>query len=335
MKPQQHVDLFKSWVFLHKANKAVGKVSFQDEFMSLLETQWQKSIDDAVEAGVVEFNGFINSRSKAETIASSVASGVRKKLVGWSKPIEKSMRSLIQSEYDLQAFNFLKEFPDVSKASIGKGAKFKINFSQADEKAMEMIFRFSSISAGSLFPNDVADKVYETVLEQTSKGLHITGTGLNIAGAPKSAAEKIRFEIMGAVGSENLDKLIPTRFKTNTEEYFNILADHSSVLSTNTGRLISMNEGGVEYYEVVAVLDSRTSEICRQMNGRKIAVSSGMKMLDKMLTLNGPGALKEEFPWENKQLAPDTLENNNRLAESGYGFPPYHGRCRSYVVPVF
>lgn len=230
--------------------------------------------------------------------------------------------------YTALARQFLRDFVVEKAKASGKGARIKANLSKKDKDAIDAIRRISEQAAGSLFPADVASKVQQVVE-------HIV---LNEGLPVSEAAARLRSELEGALGLVKTSEVVPSSFATNPGAYFKVLAQNAAGLATNMGRVVTMADAGVKAYEVVAVIDARTSKICRAMNGRIIAVDSGVAMVDAIIEAGTATGLKDAFPWDSsrtaKDLGPNTPANNAKLAASGLGFPPYHGECRSFVVPV-
>ena len=64
----------------------------------------------------------------------------------------------------------------------------------------------------------------------------------------------------------------------------------------NSAEIESYQSMGFEYFEFLATLDSRTSDMCAEMDGKRFKVSEGVP---------------------------------------GYNIPPLHPNCRSTIVPYF
>jgi len=89
-------------------------------------------------------------------------------------------------------------------------------------------------------------------------------------------------------------------------------------------------ELGIEYLEVLAVMDERTSEICKMMNGRIIPVANAAGQRDAMMAAKSPEDVKTISPW----LKPAQLKGLDTKGIMGKGviMPPYHFHCRTTVV---
>ena len=130
-------------------------------------------------------------------------------------------------------------------------------------------------------------------------------------------------------------------------------------------QLSAYAEAGIERYLIEAVLDERTTEICRFLHGKTFTVSTGLQTFERVES--EPDDVKEITPWVREALDPDTgrkvlfVERGARrvpvaevvrsgvgsrddrgdfarglgerdLAGLGITFPPYHGLCRTTTV---
>jgi len=100
------------------------------------------------------------------------------------------------------------------------------------------------------------------------------------------------------------------------------ICDTSVERMRSYGNIQQLNEAAVEYARVVAVLDGKTSDICLEMNNKKIPVARIYKTMEKEI-----GMSPDEFETYLKEERV-TIQR----AEQGDAFPPYHPRCRTRVV---
>ncbi len=84
-----------------------------------------------------------------------------------------------------------------------------------------------------------------------------------------------------------------------------------------------LQEAGVVYAEIWAILDQRTSAICREMHGRVIKVADAVAEIDRLSGLS-PAAFAA-------QLAPLDPRLVRLQGSAGQLLPPYHPHCRSLV----
>jgi len=125
-------------------------------------------------------------------------------------------------------------------------------------------------------------------------------------------------------------------------------------------------EANITRYVIEAVLDEVTTEICRFMHGKTFTVDSGIKLFEKVEA--NPDDLKEINPWVRTRLNKDgeqvlfvnqgdrqvpiaTVEqgglgskdkvgsyrnslSEKEMADLGASHPPFHGLCRTVVIPA-
>lgn len=132
-------------------------------------------------------------------------------------------------------------------------------------------------------------------------------------------------------------------------------------------QLSSYAEAGIDRYIIEAVLDERTTEICRFLHGKTFSVASGLRTFERVDA--EPDSIKELTPWVREAVDAESGRkvlfvergderiritdvarsgvgtsddrgefarglSERELANLGIGFPPYHGLCRTNVVPL-
>jgi len=123
---------------------------------------------------------------------------------------------------------------------------------------------------------------------------------------------------------------------------------------------------GIDYLEVQAVLDERTTEICRSLDGTIVEVHVAWKQLERASSITNPEDIYTVSPFLQEKVDPtngqrfiqtttghrvaDVMRSgvgrlNDRgmhrfhrtgkdLTNVGVGTPPYHHGCRSWTVPM-
>ncbi len=102
----------------------------------------------------------------------------------------------------------------------------------------------------------------------------------------------------------------------------------------NFSRLERFEQIGVKDIEVVSVLDQRTSEICKLMNGRRFSVKKAVEFT-RQWTSTSPGEVYKKFkqPPVGVVREWDGQSTNDIIKQAGVKVPPYHaGGCRTTVV---
>lgn len=111
-------------------------------------------------------------------------------------------------------------------------------------------------------------------------------------------------------------------------EYWESLADHTVTKARNIGRISGWGVAGFTQIKVRAILDGKTSEICRDMNGRIIPLTHLQTQRDNVLNASSVEDLKAAMNWPRRFTG-----KTGELPEN-LGFPPYHYKCRTEVFGV-
>ncbi len=140
--------------------------------------------------------------------------------------------------------------------------------------------------------------------------------------------------------SDNLETLLAEAKRPKMMGYFDFLADHIATRIGEMGHVSGYEEAGIDSVEVVAVLDDRTSDICRHMHGRIIPVSTLVRQRDLLLDAakrHDFDATKRAQPMLSGAKAMDILSmgRTTDITGSGIALPPYHFRCRTTTVAHF
>lgn len=94
---------------------------------------------------------------------------------------------------------------------------------------------------------------------------------------------------------------------------------------------------GYERYQLVAVLDNRTSEFCRMIDGRTFEVAAARKKLDEVLSAQDPEDLRTLQPWpkqDQKSIGEFMEMGEDELAAEGLMIPPFHPHCRTILAKI-
>lgn len=214
---------------------------------------------------------------------------------------------------------WMKELENASaKYHISKLEALKIH----TQHSLESLFSKQGLTVSGALSDVYTSGYYHTVYE-LQKGFNI---GWDIAGIDEAQLEKVLAKPWAADGYnfseriwKNKDKLISEvhnelsqniMLGADPQKAIDALAKKMNTSKHNAGRLVMTEEAyfsstaqkeafqelGVEQFEIVATLDSHTSEICRMMDGK-------------------------HFPMTDFQ--------------PGATAPPFHVYCRSTTVPYF
>lgn len=202
-----------------------------------------------------------------------------------------------------------------------KPIKFKLAFDVIDNEAIKIL------SKQNLFwiDNYFSDKL-SSYFSETLEGYFNAGKTL----------EEVALEYQ---------ETLSTR-KNNEIEYFDFIAEHQTNTIRELGKINAFEKAGIEYYEIKAIIDDRTSDICLALNGTIIPVSRAIAYRDNILSLSDPEDIKKASPWykindiipNGSDLTQDELKGFKVEPESlppGAEVPPFHGRCRTEIYAHF
>jgi len=121
-----------------------------------------------------------------------------------------------------------------------------------------------------------------------------------------------------------IKKLVTDAWATKkevTEDQMRSFSNTAAMKATNMMYLKDYSDRGTQKVKVVAVIDSHTTEICRQMNGRIIEVGAALQDVQDQKDI----VMSADF-W---------TANNHYVGQSKIPakVPPYHYGCRSRVIP--
>lgn len=121
------------------------------------------------------------------------------------------------------------------------------------------------------------------------------------------------------------------------KNYFGLAASIQVSRMSAFGFLLEAAESGVTNYRVDAVLDERTCEVCRHMDGWVFPVEAGLQLAQQIMDTEDPEALKALAPFyaQNKaSLAALGGYGTEDFINEGMSLPPYHPLCRCILTPT-
>ena len=114
------------------------------------------------------------------------------------------------------------------------------------------------------------------------------------------------------------------------ESYFKGVSDHIALQARNVATVTQGAKYGVKYYKILAIMDTRTTQICRSMHGRIIPAAHLEAQAERILNANSLASKKAAAAWKS-----DAYLGKSDKMDSNFGLPPYHFRCRTEAVPVW
>jgi len=111
--------------------------------------------------------------------------------------------------------------------------------------------------------------------------------------------------------------------------YWELAADTAATKTREMGRIAGYEQAGIQWVQVRARMDERTTPCCRSLHGRLIPLNKIVAQRDTYLDAAGRGhleAARAAWPmWEAGQAFGKEIPDN-------VGLPPYHFRCRTVTV---
>jgi hypothetical protein len=115
--------------------------------------------------------------------------------------------------------------------------------------------------------------------------------------------------------------------------YYEMLADHTATRTREMGRVTGYERAAVEYVQVRAHLDERTTAFCRHMHGRVIAVTRLAEQRAEYLSaVERRDTEAAKAAWVMHGEGDDFSRLPTGQLPRGTAGPPYHFRCRTITV---
>lgn len=174
--------------------------------------------------------------------------------------------------------------------------------------AMKWFEKAQGYDYGAVY-NDFRDEMRQAVLDE------LEGTDSN--------GKAIKEKAIAAAGAAG--KVLST---DEAEGRYRLVVSNAVNKARNFSQVLSMKELGFQELEIVAILDQKTSGICREMNGRRVRVETMATFVQDVLDTE-PSDVVSKFPWPKTMPQGKTTQV---IASLACKMPPYHGRCRTTVV---
>jgi hypothetical protein len=226
------------------------------------------------------------------------------------KPIaDKDIMRIVEIKLNSFSFNadltpltdFYMRCRETARAERKDIKKAAFSFNIQDLSAIETLHS-QFVSALKDHSNETQEKI-KGVVEQAVKG------NISVDEMAKQLGEKL------------------TNIVDKEPSYFKTLGSTILSRTENIAKLNDYIEWGVDKVEVLAVIDHKTSQICRSMNGRIIDISHLRNQRDRILNATSyREAIKASDLTFKGALVGAKLPEN-------IGIPPYHFNCRTTIVP--
>jgi len=169
--------------------------------------------------------------------------------------------------------------------------------------------------------------------------------------------------------SQNLREAFQTTTIKRNAFYWDVVASAFVNRARTFSEMSSFTEAGITHYVITAVMDERTSDVCRFMDGKRFSVSTAVEQFQRVEQLRDPEQMKLLQPWlqirqdsqgnralfiptESESVRAAIVEDsaelkglkdnrgtfrsemsNQKLESMNMSLPPFHGLCRTTVLP--
>ncbi len=167
----------------------------------------------------------------------------------------------------------------------------------------------------------------------------------------------------------DLERAANAAMVSRSPGYWEVVASAFAGEGRSFAQVSAFAEAGIERYVVSAVLDEVTTDFCRFMDGKEFTVAGALRIFDMQTALEDPEAIKQGRPWVRERVNEKTaarelgvmhgqdwariavIERSGvgvrddrgsfsqalgdaQLAGLGILAPPFHGHCRSVLLPT-
>lgn len=262
---------------------------------------------------------------------------------------EIELSKALSSSFDLKSEQVLKLFEeflaDPENNSIEKLARkledanaiYKTTYESVESGAESSLTKAILTGAGvaALAYNIITEThSYKIVKEGINKSLkYYTNKYFNDFVAPKiiSDMEKVISgqDPLEPINFSYLRESLNNRLKS--VPYWNVVANAAMSRGYHYGLTKAGQLSGKTGYVYNAVLDNKTSEICKYLNGRVFWLADAVNLMEKVASADAD-KVKEITPW----LKDDQVvgKSNEELRQLGAIVPPQHGNCRSTIILI-
>lgn len=274
-------------------------------------------------------------------------------LVKWSKydKLARELQDLLLDDWDSATKSAIV---DMIRAVRAKEGKF-------DRETLENMIADLSLKLGPKFANQVAQPLFEhhfKAYESAQKEVIGSSTiSFNVVDRRAIAAldehniywVKTLFDrqiqdtarIIGQQAIRNgldynqaaalFDEQLSEKTQTYGNAYWRGFAQNVITRSRSLGQTEAYVKAQIERFEIRAVLDHRTTPICREMHGRVIEVQKAVQMRNALIEAKSPDEVLEIVPWVKAEQVEGV---DSAHLPAGLSMPPFHFRCRTRTVAL-
>jgi len=283
--------------------KADKETEIIRDLQDALLTTWDEASKEALNDAIRELVNGVGTLTDTEI--NKVLSDLRDRL---GPGILEAMKSPLY-EAHLAAY-------DLGQSRI-LGTDFSFNL--IDEKAIDVLHEHNLYWVRNYYDNNLSEKVQQLGEQVMREGLSRHEAG------------------------QLFEKELAETYQQYGTRYWEGYANHAVTRSREISSVSAYEKAGTLKIVINAIIDRRTSEICRGMNGKVFTIKRFVDQRDKLLNATDPEDVKHIAPWYRAREAADgeTIEINIDGAwknlstmdgvdvPSDIALPPYHFDCRT------
>lgn len=247
----------------------------------------------------------------------------------------KQNAKLAKKELEAQLANlliFINENYNIDKKVLKELIKSKISSMGLNINPNNLEEIYAVLAGKNIAVNIVFDEIDVRAINAMRNNFYWVGKEFN-KGFSDRLKDIIESAFRGEVARSELAERLKDEFASELKQsvrYFEGVSDHIISQNQNISTVNQARKYGVKYYKVVAVMDSRTSAICRSMNGRLIPAEHIERQCDNIMNAKDMASKKAAATW-----AKAPYNGRSDKMDSNFGMPPYHFRCRTEIVPAW
>ena len=247
----------------------------------------------------------------------------------------KQNAKLAKKELEAQLANlliFINENYNIDKKVLKELVNSKISSMGLSINPNNLEEIYAVLAGKNIAVNVVFDEIDIRAINAMRNNFYWVGNEFN-KGFSDRLKDIIESAFRGEVARSELAQRLKDEFASELNQsvrYFEGVSDHIISQNQNISTVNQARKYGVKYYKVVAVMDSRTSAICRSMNGRLIPAEHIERQCDNIMNAKDMASKKAAATW-----AKAPYNGRSDKMDSNFGMPPYHFRCRTEIVPAW
>jgi SPP1 gp7 family putative phage head morphogenesis protein len=347
-------------LLLHDAGKSAD--ALLGEFLGL---RLNKAVDlddpGAFDRAVATLAAELRSKTNANDTA-AVRSAIKILDVDWKNTTAQGRRDLISRAMDAAA-RATRNVPKQSSTTFGPAADEIVQATRDHSRRVQNLNIAADFNA--------LDRRIVSHLKKTQAAFVRDEYGRRLDQFGEEARRIVAEGLEAGLGRDDiagdLQRAANAALVKKSPFYWEVVAGAFVSNGRSFAQMSSYAEAGIERYIIEAVLDERTTEICRFLHGKTFSVKDALGRFERIEAMESPEDIKQVQPWVREALDPDTGRkalfvgsgdaripitevtrsafgtrddrgefrgslSEREMMDLGISFPPYHGLCRTTTV---